>query len=212
MLEINGRPFMDYIIEYTAGFGVKRFILSTGYRPSAVEEYYRKKMPSFEILFSRDRDSSPAGTGGAVKLAQQFIQTDPFLVLNGDSFCACDINGLYEFHKKNKADISVVLAPSSGELDTGCIDIDGQGKIVRFAEKNSSLHCPYINAGIYLFSRKAFSLMPNDYSFSLEYDFFPRLTSAGFYGYPIEASFIDIGTPERYNKAKHTLYAEKRNP
>jgi NDP-sugar pyrophosphorylase family protein len=48
-------------------------------------------------------------------------------------------------------------------------------------------------------------LIPPNKKFSLEEDFFPKIINKRFYGYITEETFIDIGTPERYKKAKKLL-------
>ena len=45
--------------------------------------------------------------------------------------------------------------------------------------------------------------MPQENKFSLEKDFFPHILDQGVFAYEIEEEFIDIGTPERYTKAKN---------
>ncbi len=63
----------------------------------------------------------------------------------------------------------------------------------------------FVNAGIYLFQQEVFSLMPDIGIFSLEQDFFPEIVGHSFYGYITDGPLIDIGTPERYQKAKESL-------
>jgi len=48
--------------------------------------------------------------------------------------------------------------------------------------------------------KDVFDFMPAQDSFSLEYDFFPKILGHS-YGFVSEGEFIDIGTPERYKKA-----------
>ena len=43
MVDINGKPFLDILIEYVSSFGFNRFILCTGYKSKFIEDYYRKK-------------------------------------------------------------------------------------------------------------------------------------------------------------------------
>ena len=48
-----------------------------------------------------------------------------------------------------------------------------------------------------------FSYMPKQNMFSLEYELFPKVINNRCYGFLTESELIDIGTPERYEKAKH---------
>jgi len=52
------------------------------------------------------------------------------------------------------------------------------------------------------FSLYSWNLMPSLSKFSLERDFFPRMVGGDFFGCPSSGFFIDIGTPQRYFKAR----------
>jgi len=89
MAEINGTPFLDLLIDHIAKFGFKHFILCTGHMGETIENRYAGKKPAINIEISRE--IQPLGTGGALKNGSQLITSNPFLVVNGDSFCAVDL-------------------------------------------------------------------------------------------------------------------------
>ena len=203
MSEINGRSFLDILIGYVSGFGFKRFILSVGYKADYIKDYYKNNRFSFEILFSRENE--PLGTAGGVKQAENLVQSNPFLVMNGDSFCPVDLLQFLDFHSKKGALVSVVVVESEDARDFGTICLDDSQRIVRFEEKKGRGKS-FINAGIYLFQKEVFSLIPSHVRYSLEHDLFPTLVDQKFYGYVTQEKLIDIGTPERYEQAKRILH------
>ena len=197
MAEVDGRPFLDFNIELLRNQGVERIILGTGFQSNQVEEYYRKKDKS--LIFSSEK--SPLGTGGAIKNAQTLINSNPFFVLNGDSFCQTDLKAILDFHQKNKALATVVLSKVIDSRDYGRVVIDDRGEILNFNEKEECRE-GYVNAGIYCLDQKIFSLMPKETKFSLEHDCFSQWIGQSFYGFVVDQEFYDIGTPERYQKIK----------
>ncbi|MDP3789644.1 MAG: nucleotidyltransferase family protein [Candidatus Omnitrophota bacterium] len=203
MAEIGERPFLDLLIERTVSFGFKRFILCAGYRSDVLEKYYRQKRDNTEILISKEE--APLGTGGAVKNAENIIRSSPFLVMNGDSLCRVKMDEFIGFHERKKALISIVLVNSVMTEDYGSVKCGAAGRIAGFDEKAGSGNKGLINAGIYLFDKAVLDLMPGNRAFSLEYDFFPKMTEREIYGYATDGDFIDIGTPERLAKAKEIL-------
>ena len=204
MAQINGKPFLDVLINHVITFGFKRFILCTGYKEEIIEDYYKNDNRDIEIIFLSEEE--PLGTGGAVKHAQRFIKSNPFLVMNGDSFCNLDLQKFIDFHRNNKSIASIVLTKAKGQSDVGFVYLNDQNKITGFNEKSSSAPNGYANAGVYLFNQEIFSYMNKD-EFSLEYDFFPSMGDKDSYGYVVEEKFIDIGTPEKYEAAKRKLKA-----
>lgn len=203
MAQIENRPFIDILIGHVSAFGFRRFILCTGYKTESIQEYYKNRKCNIEILISREQEL--LGTGGAVKNAQPLIGSDPFLVLNGDSFLDVDLCRFGQFHLAKKALLSIALINTMDTKTYGSIKIDSTGRIVEFCEKKEKSQKGMINAGIYLFNHEVLSLMPDSGKFSLEYDFFPKIVNREMYGYLTKGLFVDIGTPQRYAQAKQLL-------
>lgn len=199
MAEINQRPFLDILIEHVSSYGFKRFILCTGHMSDIIKDYYTDKNASREILFSNE--DKPLGTGGAIKKAKSLIKSNPFLVMNGDSFCKTDFNKFYDFHINKKGVLSMVLSKSQNTQDYGTVRLDDSDKIICFEEKIAGEKSSLINAGIYLMQRDIFLYMPKIPCFSLEYDFLPKNFDNRCYGFLSEGRLIDIGTPKRYKMA-----------
>ncbi|MDI6752561.1 MAG: nucleotidyltransferase family protein [bacterium] len=202
MAEINQRPFLDILIGNVSSYGFRRFILCTCHMADVIKDYYAGKNLQCEILFSNEE--TPLGTGGAVKNAEDFIQTSPCLVINGDSFCSVNLLQFFDFHLRKGALLSMVVAEAENTKDYGVISLDDSQKIIQFKEKGGEEKA-YINAGIYLFEKDIFSLIPPETKYSLEYDLFPRLVDKEFYGYITQERLIDIGTAQRYEEGKRFL-------
>lgn len=212
LAEIHGKPFLDILIDYVASFRFKRFILCVGYKAELIRQYYKEKKSSLEIIFSEEERL--LGTGGAIKNAQHFIKSSPFLVMNGDSFCNVDFNNFIDYHKDKKALFSVALVNSRNADDYGTVSLNDLGEVVRFDEKmNTAGQKVLINTGIYLFENIVFSMIPTSKNFSIEYELFQKIINFRFYGYKTEGRLTDIGTPYRYKQAQLILKGNlwKRN-
>lgn len=203
MADIDGKPFLDILIDYAAGYGFRRFILCAGYKGGFIKRYYRKKRGSLEILISDEK--TPLGTAGALKNAEAMTKSDLFMVMNGDSFCQLNLNEFIKFHNDKGADFSAVLTKTDSQDDYGVVALDESGRITGFNEKVKADKGGFLNAGTYLFNKEIFSFIEPEKKQSLEHDIFPRLIGAKFYGYVSNKGFTDIGTPDRYAKARKSL-------
>ncbi len=204
MAKIKHRPFLDILIDFIASYGFKHFILCTGYKADIIEKYYRQRNSNLTIIFSREE--KPLGTGGAIKNAENYIKSSPFLVVNGDSFCKINLREFVSFHLKKDALISIAVTNTDICDDYGVITINDLHRIIEFNEKTKGYKNRLINTGFYLLQREVFSLMPKKNNFSIERDFFPKIIKRNLYAFETQESLIDIGTPERYEKAKHLLW------
>jgi mannose-1-phosphate guanylyltransferase len=83
---------------------------------------------------------------------------------------------------------------------------------MRFVEKPGwdEVTTNMINAGIYVLERQVLERIPAAKKSMFEHDIFPSLLEEGqpITGYPSEAYWIDIGTPEKYLKAHHDLLSK----
>ena len=203
MAEVNGRPFLDYVIEHLKSQGIERVVLCTGYKAEMVERYYRAR--PFDLTIDFSKENEPLGTGGALKHARHAGLSDPFIVLNGDSYLAAKLKAFLEFHDKKNSLASMLVVSAKEKGDFGNLMLDDRDQIIEFREKAQTSDEHLVNAGIYCFNHAIFSVMPDEKKFSLEHDLFPKLIGKGFYGYRVEAEFLDIGTPLRYEAVKQKL-------
>ncbi len=203
LVKIDGKPFIEILIDYIAAQGGRRFILCTGHGAEDVEKYFKASRPDLNVIFSVEHE--PLGTGGAIKQGAGLVQTDSFLAMNGDCFCVIDYNALIAAHQKEKAKATIAVTMMPDARDYGTIEIDEKGRIKAFKEKIPVERSALINTGTYCLERHVFDLVPTANKFSIENDFFPKLVDQGFYSFEVGNQFIDIGTPERYAWAQQHL-------
>lgn len=202
---VSGKPFLAYLLDHLDRCGFRRVVLCTGYRHEQVEAEFGASYRDLQIAYSVE--TAPLGTGGAVRKALDHLQSDPVLVLNGDSFCPFDLGLFLSWHRaqKGQASLSLVSVPDAARF--GRVQVKPDNAIERFEEKDPTATCPaWINAGVYLLSRGLIESMPVDQAISLERDVFPAAIEAGgLNGYRVEAPFLDIGTPESFALAEAFL-------
>jgi D-glycero-alpha-D-manno-heptose 1-phosphate guanylyltransferase len=199
---VRGRALLDILVDDLVAQGLRRVILCVGHLKEQIIEHFSDRREA-DFLFSEE--TAPLGTGGAVKNAGGFIQSDPFLVMNGDSICRVDLKALLEFHHARDADLTMVVAEDPERGDVGAIRLGTDCRILSFHEKPApgSRVPGHINAGIYLFKRTLLDSWLRKYPLSLEHDVFPQLADDGrCFGFAVTGSVVDIGTPERYRRVQ----------
>ena len=196
LAEIKGIPLIELIIQNLEKSGFCRFILAVGFRNEGIIDYF--KGTDREIIFSKETE--PLGTGGAIKNAQNCINSDIFLVMNGDMICDMDHRKLINAHKSSSKEVTMAVSRSDTNKDFGNIFLGPNNSIEAFAEKVNDNSTNYVSAGTYIMKKNIFSIFPSKNAFSIETDFFeknPELLNA----HIISQSFLDVGTPERYKEA-----------
>ena len=112
-----------------------------------------------------------------------------------------DLRGIVAFHRNNRALATIGLMTVDDPSSRGFVSVK-DGKIVEFAQKSGSPTSNMVNAGLYVFEPGIFRFVP-DGSSMLENDVFPKIAAKGLlFGFPLVGLCLDIGTPERYEKAR----------
>ena len=201
MAPINGRPFLEYQINYLKQQGIKRVILSVGYLSEQIQNHFGNQFNGVEIDYAIEK--TPLGTGGGIMHAFKKVKTLEALVVNGDTLFEIDIKDFYQKHQANKALFSLALRKLDDISRYGSVVIDNQQIIQEFAEKGSHKGAGLINGGVYIIHGYFFEEIYLPSKFSMEKDVFEYYYEKfNFYGFPFSNYFLDIGIPEDYQKTQ----------
>ncbi len=195
MAPVNGKPFIEWIVRWLKAQSIRDVIISAGYRAEVLEEYFNAS-PVPDINVRCITESEPMGTGGGLAFAAYACNTQPdaWLVLNGDSLIFTDINSVIS--ALCGAEGVVVTRPVTDTSRYGRVQFDESNRIIAFKEKQPGEG--QINAGVYLLKHALLSTFPESRPVSLENQVFPQLIQQinGLIAHPVDAPFLDIGTPE----------------
>lgn len=207
MAPIGAHPFLEYQINYWIAQGVKRFVLSVGYRHEVIIDYFGNSHKGAELDYAIEK--TPLGTGGGLLLAAEKIGDDtPFLLLNGDTYFAVDLKTLTAFSRANDADWSFSLFRTNEVGRYMGMDVTPQGQITSL-KSGSSQPGRLANGGVYWVRSRA--LLSGKFALgdkvSLEDDIFPAAMAFGqrLFGIEFPGAFIDIGVPDDYQRAPTLL-------
>jgi NDP-sugar pyrophosphorylase family protein len=200
MAPISGQPFLTYLFRQLIAARVSQVIVCTGYLSTKISSHFGQSFEGLTIRYSEE--SSPLGTAGALRLAFSLLESDPVLVLNGDSYCDANLTGFVEWHRAHKATCSLLLTKVDDARRFGRVLVGEDGRITAFAEKSDRAGSAWINAGIYLLDPQMLAGIPEGQATSLEREWFPRWIGQGLWGYPSHGRFLDIGTPESLAQAE----------
>jgi len=199
---IAGVPFLKRYLSWLERFGLRRVILSLGYKADMVRAcLLSETWPGLEIVTSVE--ALPLGTAGALRSVMPLVNSQTLLVTNGDSFTGVDPCEFLSFHKKTKARVSMLLTRREESQAGGLVETDENEAVTSFSEKppRARKESAYINAGMYFMEREVVLEIPPEKSASLERDIFPGLCGRQFFALKGDFPFIDIGTPETYSQA-----------
>lgn len=196
---IHDRPFLDYLLKHLQSQGIERFIFSLGCKSGLVQDHLDHSWSRLDKIYAIE--SSPLGTGGAIRFAASFAEQADILVVNGDTFFTFNMVQAANFHATTRATCTMLLKnmPDTGRF--GRVQLDETGRVTGFAEKENHSK-GLINAGVYLLNREQWQQFHFPESFSFEKDFLKQeVPDLKIMGQVQDVYFIDIGIPGDYTRA-----------
>jgi D,D-heptose 1,7-bisphosphate phosphatase len=201
LLEIGGRPFLDYQIETCVRFGFRRILLLAGFQSDKVAAYVSAARATLPAGCAIDlvAEARPLGTAGAIRHAADRLE-QRFLLLNGDSML--DTNWLDLMLAAEGALVVMALRRLDDTSRYGVVTLEGD-RVTGFATRGSA-QAGTINGGVYLLDRRIVAHLPE--AGSLEQAVLPDLAARGLVrGRVLDGFFLDIGVPEAFAQAQAAL-------
>jgi len=193
---VHGRPFLSYQLEWLKSQSIVQVVLCTGHGHDRIQAYLGDGAAcGLQVKYSVEME--PLGTAGALRQARSLLR-GTFLAMNGDTYFATGLSGLYSAHRDSAAlaTMALVEVPNAGRF--GAVTLDDEGYIIDFAEK-ARRGAGWINAGVYILESKVVDRFPARIPLSLETEVFPLLAQGRLlHGCVLSGYHIDIGTPESY--------------
>lgn len=199
LLPIKGRPLLDHTIERIRDAGIRDIYIVVGYKGEMIKEKFGDGS-RFDVRITYVTQEGK-GTASALASVKQFLDR-PFLLYYADVLTNMKLKNFLEFHGSHSGIGSVALTASRHPEAYGVVALRG-AEIRSFAEKPSSDVAGLVSAGIFVFGPEIVQFLPNAKGeASLERDVLPRLAKEKkLHGYPFEAKWFDIATPESYEQA-----------
>ncbi|MGH2785347.1 MAG: sugar phosphate nucleotidyltransferase, partial [Actinomycetota bacterium] len=202
--------FLEHQLRLMRSHGIEEALLLTGYLADAFGPFV-ERMAGEGIRLEIVREEKPLGTAGAVRNVLDRMD-DTTIVFNGDVLTDLDLSALLGAHLANRAVATLTLTPVADASAYGLVPLDEAGRVMEFVEKpppEVAKKGGLINAGTYVLEPAAFDGVPAGEMWSFERQVFPSLVERGepVYGFPSEAYWLDIGTPERYLQAHWDVLA-----
>lgn len=202
MLQIQGRPFLEYLLDELIKNEITTVVLSVGYRRDVIQRHFGDNYKSLQLKYCIEEIQ--LGTGGAIKKSLEITDSDDVLICNGDTFFPVAVQDMFSYHIAGKALCTVAVKRMDCCDRYGMVEYK-EGRIIKFSEKKPG-QSGFINGGIYIANKKIHNYFPVAEKFSIEKDVLEKICNAAdLKAFESDAFFIDIGIPEDLQSAEILL-------
>ncbi|MDE6578844.1 MAG: nucleotidyltransferase family protein [Muribaculaceae bacterium] len=200
LLEVGGKPIIDYNIEELESCGVKNIFVTVNYLAEQIIEHFDKRKGNaiVECILEPKR----LGTIGSLALIDSFTSED-VLLMNSDLLTGIDFEAFYLKHKRSHADVTMAAVPYTVSVPFAILHLEGE-RVIGLEEKPTYNY--FANAGVYLIKRDLLKRIVKG-EFLDAPDFVENIISDGgkVECFPVQGTWIDIGSPDDYRHANEMM-------
>ena len=202
MLKVGKKPILEEILERFIKAGFYNFYISTHYKAEVVREHFGNG-DDWNVSIQYIHEKEPLGTAGALGLLPDNLPEQPILVMNGDLLTKIDFEHLLNYHCEQGDSATMCVREYDFQVPYGVITAK-ENKVLSIVEK--PIHRFFINAGIYVLNTSIIRRINTGGYLDMPQMLQDEIDQGSQVNlFPIYESWLDIGRPEDYMKAKKDL-------
>jgi MurNAc alpha-1-phosphate uridylyltransferase len=208
LVEVAGRPLIDYVLDRFAVDGVSTAIVNVHYLPDQIEAHLAARAAP-RILISDERQTL-LDQGGGIKKALPWIGAAPFFVANTDAFWIegprSNLKRLADAFDPEIMDMILLVAPSAG-----AVGVDWPGDFTmtrdgRLKAREPRHVAPFVYTGVGIMKPELFADVKEDV-FRLAPFFWRAAEKGRLFGTRLDGLWLHVGRPETIAEAETALDA-----
>lgn len=190
LLEVAGRPFLDWQLELLARHGARRAVLCVGYLGERIEHELGHARHGIELVYRQDPPDL-AGTAGAIRGALDALG-EAFLVLYGDTYLRIDYADVWRAFLDSGSPALMTVIENAGRWDRS--NARFAGGLVGYDKQAPAPDMRWIDYGLGCLRAEALDVAPGEPDLAGVYAELSRRGELA--GYEATERFYEIGTPE----------------
>ena len=207
MIEINGRPFVDYQLKSLNKCGIKKIVFCINYLGKKIIDYIEDGSAyNLDVQYSWDGEEQ-LGTGGSLKKAIPLLG-ETFYVLYGDSFLSVNYRDMYKSFLKSKQKALLSVYKNNDQWDNSNTVVEN-GDIVLHSKNKYDKRMKYIDYGTSILLSSVFKDQSNIFDLGHLYE---ELAAKGnLAAYIVTNRFFEIGSKTGLDEFSRHVDSLKNN-
>jgi glucose-1-phosphate cytidylyltransferase len=173
MVQIGDKPILWHIMKYYSSFGFNDFVILLGYKGYQIKEYFanyalHQNDVAIDLgsntLNTFKNNTEPwkvtlletgleTMTGARIKMAQEHVGNQTFMLTYGDGLADVDLNALLQAHQQSGKALTVTAVQPESRF--GVLSIEADGQVTSFTEKPADSGT-WINGGFFVCEPEVF--------------------------------------------------------
>jgi len=154
LIPVGNKPILFYGIEAIRDAGITDVGIVVGDTEAEIRAALGDGS-AFGIRTTYIRQDAPLGLAHAVKVSQDFLKKDPFVMYLGDNLILDGITQLVREFERDRPNSQILLAHVSNPQEFGVAELDGN-RVIRLTEKPKQPRSDLALVGVYMFDSRIF--------------------------------------------------------
>ena len=198
LIPLGEKAIVEQIMDRFIEFGCNKIFMTLNYKAEFMRQYFKLSgKEKYNITFVEEGEF--LGTAGSIGLLKDKIKST-FFVSNCDILIDQNYAEIYDYHKENKNEMTIVAALKHFSIPYGIMETGENGLLNSIQEKPEFTY--KINSGVYILEPELLEDIPEGEFFHITHLMDKILKRNGRIGaFPVtEKSWKDIGNWEEYLK------------
>jgi histidinol-phosphate phosphatase family protein len=197
MVQVNGRPFLDHLIELLRDQGMARVLVLTGYRAEVIERHVAEGRRRFGIPVSTFPTDPALETSARMRAAAaRGLLEDAFLFAYSDNFWPLRMDSLWRDHERLARAATVTVYRNVDGWSRSNTRVE-DGLVTAYDTTRTADGLTGVEIGYAILGRAAVDLV-DDVTRPFEQVVYPALVAAGqLAAHETDRRYYSIGSPDR---------------
>jgi NDP-sugar pyrophosphorylase family protein len=204
MAPILNRPALYHILRLLQRHGVTEVVVNLHHHADIIRSWFQD-VEAMGMSIRWAYEEQLLGTAGGVKNNEDFLASETFLVMSGDSVTDLDLAELLATHRAKGGLATIAVKEVDDPSDYGVVVVDGEDRVLGFQEKPSleDALSNLCNCGIYVFEPAALERVPAGAFYDFGKQVFPEMVRdrLPFYVHRVSQYWNDVGNLEEYRRS-----------
>lgn len=204
LVPIKGQPLLEIWLERLTEAGIGPFLVNTHYLAEQVDAFIETSPYRGQVNLVNE--PVLRGTAGTLIENLAFFQGEDGMLIHADNYCLADLTAFQRAHAKRPPECLITMMTFRTDNPSACgiIELDDRGIVIGFHEKVVNPPGNLANGAVYILTAELLQRMNQD--LHTVQDFSTEVLSrflGRIYSYETPELFLDVGTPESYEKANN---------
>ncbi|MFC2010531.1 sugar phosphate nucleotidyltransferase [Chloroflexota bacterium] len=191
MVEIQGRPFLEYQLEMLNRSDIINVVLCLGHAGEQImNRFGNGREYESNIIYSFE--NKQLGTAGALKNAKDLLD-DIFFTMYGDSYIFLDFAEVLSYFKSQNKMALMTVYKNFDQYGTSNTAIEGD-LVKRYSKKEKTRDMVYIEYGVNILKKEVLGMVPDDRFYSLGDLFIQLIEMKELLAFEVKERFFEIGS------------------